>query len=186
MFIWVQLEYTLDGHCLGRTTFPIGREPPSSICFASLFPLCLWEKMIRKKNFPHRQGWNMELTHIVVGSLLLTCCLLAACFLLACWLLACCLLAGCLLAGCLLAGCLLLLVCWLLAGSLLAACWQVFSIDRELPTTMRVASLFPVPSLPMGKIFLPNQKNIPSAGREPGSKTHWGRGLPSYGKRCSS
>ena len=114
----MQLEYTLDGHCLGRKTFPIGREPPSSICFASLFPPCLWEKMIRKNNFPHRQGWNMELTHIVVGSLLLiACCLLAACFLLACWLLACCLLAGCLLAGCLLAAC-----CCLFAGCLLAPC----------------------------------------------------------------
>ena len=100
------------------------------------------------------QGINTHCgRQLAADCLLLTCCLLAACFLLACWLLACCLLAGCLLAGCLLAGCLLLLVCWLLAGFLLAACWQVSPIDRELPTTMRVASLFPVPSLPMGNFF---------------------------------
>ena len=61
MFIWVQLEYTLDGHCLGRTTFPIGREPPSSMCFASWFPPCRWDVfLIRKKYFSHRQGGNRK------------------------------------------------------------------------------------------------------------------------------
>ena len=61
MFIWVQLEYTLDGHCLGRTTFPIGREPPSSMCFASWFPPCWWDVfLIRKKYFSHRQGGNRK------------------------------------------------------------------------------------------------------------------------------
>ena len=61
MFIWVQLEYTLDGHCLGRKTFPIGREPPSSMCFASWFPPCWWDVfLIRKKYFSHRQGGNRK------------------------------------------------------------------------------------------------------------------------------
>ena len=61
MFIWVQLEYTLDGHCLGRKTFPIGREPPSSMCFASWFPPCRWDVfLIRKKYFSHRQGGNRK------------------------------------------------------------------------------------------------------------------------------
>ena len=61
MFIWVQLEYTLDGHCLGRKTFPIGREPPSSMCFASWFPPCWWDVfLIRKKHFSHRQGGNRK------------------------------------------------------------------------------------------------------------------------------
>ena len=71
MFIWVQLEYTLDGHCLGRTTFPIGREPPSSMCFASWFPPCRWDVfLIRKKYVSHRQGGtgNREATRIVVGN----------------------------------------------------------------------------------------------------------------------
>ena len=57
----MQLEYTLDGHCLGRKTFPIGREPPSSMCFASWFPPCRWDVfLIRKKYFSHRQGGNRK------------------------------------------------------------------------------------------------------------------------------
>ena len=132
----MQLEYTLDGHCLGRTTFPIGREPPSSICFASLFPPCLWEKMIRKKNFPPRQGWNMEVTHIVVGSLLLiACCLLAACF---------CLLAGCWLAACWLAACWLLAVACLLAACWLLACCLLTSFPHRQGVSYHNACCFPV------------------------------------------
>ena len=150
-----------------------------SICIASLFPPCLWEKMIRKKNFPHRQGWNRELTHIVVGSLLLiACCLLAACLLL----------VFCLLAGCWLAACWLLAVACLLAACWLLACCLLTSFPHRQGVAYHNACCFPVSCslLAYGIFFLPNQKNIPSAGREPGSKTHWGRGLPSYGKRCSS
>ena len=71
MFIWVQLEYTLDGHCLGRKTFPIGREPPSSMCFASWFPPCRWDVFWLGRNiFPiGKEGTaNREATRIVVGN----------------------------------------------------------------------------------------------------------------------
>ena len=47
--------------CVGRKTFPIGREPPSSMCFASWFPPCRWDVfLIRKKYFSHRQGGNRK------------------------------------------------------------------------------------------------------------------------------